>query len=361
MNAKAFLAAVLVLAGSAAPAAEPSFERDVAPFLKQHCIACHGPEKSKGDVRLDGPKPNLVDGKQAETWQSVKRMMAQGEMPPAGKPRPRADELIAVMAWIDDAAARAATVIRGGIGRRALRRLTAREYVNTVQDLLGLSFPHATLDLAARLPSDALANNFSNDSNVQVMQTLQLRRSLDLVEDLLAVALPEEGAIKPLRYEVDLRQLAGDKLAAFAALPEAERQKLRGPAIQNIVLASPLPGGEPARLSVRGAGNGPLAAEHLDGKRGLLLEPNPITIGVNQNAISVLLPFVPDRGVLRLRVRAAALIEHDESTPIQRLSLGGPQGPGNVAYPIALVNVTAPADAPREYVLDVPLALTDGD
>jgi len=30
-----------------------SFQKHVAPFLKQHCVSCHGAEKPKGGVRLD--------------------------------------------------------------------------------------------------------------------------------------------------------------------------------------------------------------------------------------------------------------------------------------------------------------------
>src|SRR5438045_1845713 len=29
------------------------FEKEIRPVLAEHCIQCHGPEKQKGDVRLD--------------------------------------------------------------------------------------------------------------------------------------------------------------------------------------------------------------------------------------------------------------------------------------------------------------------
>jgi hypothetical protein len=342
---------------------ENAFVVKVQPFLKQHCLSCHGAEKPKSDVRLDGPMPNLVDPKVAERWLAVKRIIAQGDMPPEGRPRPLADEIIPVLEWIDAANARAAAISRGGIGRRALRRLTRHEYVNTLHDALGLSFPHALLDLTSRLPNDAIAGGFSNDSNLQVTQTLLLRRSLDLAEDLLAVALPDEETIKPLRYEVDLRQVVGDAMSVFAKKSEAEQTKLRGPLIQNILVPSKLAKGVPAKLNIRGDKPQPfnISAEHLDPKRGLMLEPNPITIGVNKNALSLVLPFVPDRGVLRLRAKAAAVIEHDDSVPILRLSLGGPLAPGNAAYPIAEVPVTAAPDSPQDYVLEVPLLLVACD
>ncbi|MGE3174174.1 MAG: c-type cytochrome domain-containing protein [Planctomycetota bacterium] len=43
-------------AASAVLAQEPAstrFEADVAPLLQRHCVRCHGPDKQKGDLRLD--------------------------------------------------------------------------------------------------------------------------------------------------------------------------------------------------------------------------------------------------------------------------------------------------------------------
>lgn len=352
-------AAFLILAVGSVHAEPSLFDRDVAPVLKKHCVSCHGAEKPKGGVRFDGPAPDLTDLKVSEKWLLARRLLAQGEMPPEGKPRPTADELLAAMNWIEDAAARAAVITRGGVGRRALRRLTNREYVATLHDTLGLSFPHFIGDLSARLPSDASSNTFSNDSNAQVMQALLLRRSLALVEDLLDVALPPEGTVKPFRYDVDMRSIVAEKHRAFTALPDAARKGQRGPAIQNVVFPAHAKGGDPAKLGVQGGPNSPLAVEHLDPARGLMLEPNPILIGVNRNAVTLTLPFVPEGGVLRLRIRAAAVMEHDDSAPVLRLSFGGPQGPGNVAYPVAQVTVTAAES--KEYVLEVPVLLAECD
>jgi hypothetical protein len=359
---RSIIAAAIVILTVGAPSRaddRADYDRAVKPLLVKHCVACHGGEKPKGGVRFDGPAPDLTDPKVTEKWLLARRMLAQGEMPPEGKPRPTADELLAVMNWIEDAAARAAVAARGGVGRRALRRLTNREYVATLHDLLGLSFPHATGDLGTRLPSDAIANTFSNDSNSQVTQALLLRRSLDLAEDLLAVALPAEGTVKPFRYDVDLRSVVAEKLRAFLAMPEANRKGQRGPGIGNVVIPAHAKGGDPAKLGVQGGPNSPLAVEHLDPVRGLMLEPNPILIGVNRNAVTLAVPFVPEGGVLRVRVRAAAVMDHDDSAPVLRLSFGGPQGPGNVAYPVAQVTVTATET--KEYVLEVPLVLAECD
>ena len=52
---KPFLPVTLVLLLSATGwAAEPvEYTRDVKPLFAKYCIGCHGPDKQKGDLRLD--------------------------------------------------------------------------------------------------------------------------------------------------------------------------------------------------------------------------------------------------------------------------------------------------------------------
>src|SRR6187551_3535420 len=60
MAASGWLAIALLLACSAGrgvaapdPAGPLEYARDVRPLLEKHCVKCHGPEKQKGDLRLD--------------------------------------------------------------------------------------------------------------------------------------------------------------------------------------------------------------------------------------------------------------------------------------------------------------------
>jgi uncharacterized membrane protein len=91
----------------------PAFSGIVRPVLQQNCFSCHGPEKSKGRLRLDsleavtkGGKsgPVIVAGKAAES-ELMKRMRLpvtdDDHMPPNGKPQPSSDELALVQWWID--------------------------------------------------------------------------------------------------------------------------------------------------------------------------------------------------------------------------------------------------------------------
>ena len=67
MPRPAFLLALLAAPAVAAdlpPAAgrRVEFDRDVRPLLVKHCLACHGPDKQRGGLRLDRKADALKGG-----------------------------------------------------------------------------------------------------------------------------------------------------------------------------------------------------------------------------------------------------------------------------------------------------------
>jgi uncharacterized membrane protein/YHS domain-containing protein len=101
----------------------PAFTGVIQPVLQKDCVACHGPEKAKGDLRLDslqallkGSKngPVVVPGKSA-TSELFTRLNLPPEsddhMPPDGKPQP-SEEDIALLQWWLDAGAPADKLVR---------------------------------------------------------------------------------------------------------------------------------------------------------------------------------------------------------------------------------------------------------
>ena len=100
---------------------------DLRPFLKAHCIECHGPEKEKGDVRLDG----VID---EETLASVFDVIDVRDMPPKkATSHPSDDER---QQTLDLLGAHLAASAERPL---ALRRLNRAEYENTIHDLLGIT------------------------------------------------------------------------------------------------------------------------------------------------------------------------------------------------------------------------------
>ena len=84
-----FLTACLGLAG-AARGAEP-FET----FLTKHCVSCHGPDKTKGDLRIDKLSRDFKLGGDTHHWAEVMEQVNSGEMPPKKEKRPTQEEIAA--------------------------------------------------------------------------------------------------------------------------------------------------------------------------------------------------------------------------------------------------------------------------
>ncbi len=88
----------------------------IEPIFKENCVTCHGPDKSKGKLRLDSfaaalkggdGGPEIVPGKSGKS-ELMRRVSLPVEdddhMPPDGKPQPSADDLALLQWWIDSGA-----------------------------------------------------------------------------------------------------------------------------------------------------------------------------------------------------------------------------------------------------------------
>ncbi len=105
--------AAALAAAKEGSAAETSFYAErVAPILDQHCVACHGPEKVKGKLRVDtfahllkGGSDGVVvkagDAKGSELFRRITLPKDDEEVMPAdGKPLLSANEIKVLELWI---------------------------------------------------------------------------------------------------------------------------------------------------------------------------------------------------------------------------------------------------------------------
>lgn len=105
----------LVLLGTAAgavpvAAADPSFTKDVQPFVQKYCTECHNAQKAKAGVVLDSFDAMLKAGKKGAPVvpgkpekSSLYLTMTGGgkQMPPRKFPdKPTKDEIAVIKAWI---------------------------------------------------------------------------------------------------------------------------------------------------------------------------------------------------------------------------------------------------------------------
>jgi uncharacterized membrane protein len=113
---------------------QPVFAGIIEPILRQHCVACHGAEKQKADLRLDTFEALLRGGQNGPVIQAgratdsplIQRLLvpleADGRMPPEDQPQPTAEE-IAVLQWWVNAGAPANEKIQELKSKPELRRL----------------------------------------------------------------------------------------------------------------------------------------------------------------------------------------------------------------------------------------------
>ena len=157
-------------------------------FFVQHCEKCHSGTKPKGDFDLKSLAPDFSDKKARSHWLAVLDQLQSGDMPPEDKPRPAADDLKAVMEWIQQSATKAKTQNGEKPGRVVMRRLNRAEYANTVRDLLGVE-----VDLADLLPPDTSTNGFDNNAESLHTSSYLLRSYLDAADRVLDEAIVNES------------------------------------------------------------------------------------------------------------------------------------------------------------------------
>ncbi len=201
------------------------FESRVEPFFKKHCVKCHGPARSKGNITVHTLDGDLSSGEELERWESILDMLESGEMPPIDEPQPNKTDADAVIRWIDSKM-RDALDARPLAGKDAgtsrdsravVRRLTNAEYQNTLRDLIGFE-----LDVIDDLPKDPVKPyEFNNTGELMRIGPEQFDRYLEVARRAMASAIvaPSKPDVHRTRREwlkhgLD-RGLALDEVGVF--------------------------------------------------------------------------------------------------------------------------------------------------
>ena len=165
-----------------------AFESTVAPFLKNHCQKCHGPDKQKSDRRFDQLVFPVTNDEQLADYQDILDQLNLGEMPPEDEPRPHPEQIKKVVTWLTGAIADAHSKRRGTGGETVLRRLNRREYRNTVGDLLHLNLD--AFDPTEGFPSDKKVHHLDNQGHALVTSGFLLDQYLKAADLVIEKALP---------------------------------------------------------------------------------------------------------------------------------------------------------------------------
>ncbi|MCE9603719.1 MAG: DUF1592 domain-containing protein [Planctomycetia bacterium] len=182
-----------------------SLETLIRPYLAQHCLRCHGPEKQEGKLRLDTLAVNFGASESARHWIEVMDRINVGEMPPEKEPRPEAHQSRAVAVWLAAELRHAARQSLSHGGRVVLRRMNRTEYANTIRDLLDLNFLPGESPLEF-LPPDGTAEGFDKVGAALMLDPSLLEKYFEVAARIAGQAIvdgPPTVATHKKRFEFE--------------------------------------------------------------------------------------------------------------------------------------------------------------
>jgi len=156
-------------------------------FLEKHCVRCHGPEKKKGELRIDHISRDFKSGVDTHNWAEVIEQVNSGAMPPKNEKRPTQDEIAAFITKLDS------RIKEGRAARMATRpavahyRLSRKEYQSTVYDLLGVRYDPAK---PGELNEDTLWHGFERIGSELSLSPSHVDRYYRAAELVLDRAFP---------------------------------------------------------------------------------------------------------------------------------------------------------------------------
>ncbi|MEO2019303.1 MAG: c-type cytochrome domain-containing protein, partial [Fuerstiella sp.] len=152
-------------------------------FFLQYCLKCHGPQKHKGDVRLDQIGSG-VTGDNHKLWENVVHNIQRGEMPPEDGTQPSRRHRQAFLK-------QALSMLErhnddNQTGKDPLLRLTNQQIAHSLQDLLGTATHIA--DRLIRDPVDKHGFSMQNDLDLSGSHLLLYA---DLLDEMLQGVFPD--------------------------------------------------------------------------------------------------------------------------------------------------------------------------
>ena len=348
-----------------------TFQKLIQPVLAKACFECHGPDKQKGELRIDTLNADLFAGNDVDWWLEVLAVLTNGEMPPEDEVELADGDRTRVIEWLAAEIQIASTTRRATIKHSSFRRMTRYEYNYALQDLLGLPF-----DFAEDLPPDPTSKDgFQNSSEVLHVSGMQFRAYLDASRRALrlatitgeqpemlhwGVSMPAAAAVEWAKQDQQLANLRKKHKDDSKKLEvELARQAERFSKRPNGVFYKDLKSGRMARQSW-GYNGAKFAWKPAKKRPEVPAQLEQIAVVPQRKALVVELGNqLPERGMLRVRVRASRESrEHDGAPSLQLMFGWQASNDSSSSYVIGkeeLVVAAAPGAA-QFYEWQVPLS-----
>lgn len=346
------------------------FHESVEPILNRSCLACHGPEKSEGRLRIDQLNPDLLADTNVEKWREVFDAVGKSEMPPKDQVEHTLTdaERGMIIDWLSDELNKASVVRRGKQEHSSFRRLTKYEYNYALQDLLGL--PHS---LANSLPPEtASEDGFKNSSDLLQMSVMQFEAYREIGLKALKRATVSGERPQAVTYILSMKEEMDKAIANLDAnnpdqtkkpskRPRNQLQLLNRDTGESIPFAGskvmprtdPLPGQGSSDQPSGSAAN--TTAAPLSGSNAsvvlVLPRSNELKLDLDR--------FLPDDGIMRVNIRASrSTMNPNEYASLRLVFSAHTSNNANFSEVISEQDllVTAPAEQPQFYHFDISLS-----
>ena len=166
--------------------ADETLHKTAVQVLQQKCADCHSNDYQEGRLNVESMVTELPLVRNRELWRNVIARLENREMPPEGSDMPTQQEYELMLDWLEKEVNQFDYSAVDDPGFEPLRRLTHRQYDNTVRDLLGVDFRPTD-----RFPSELIgASGFENSANTLFLQSSLMERYIGAAERLIDLALP---------------------------------------------------------------------------------------------------------------------------------------------------------------------------
>jgi len=145
-----------IFATAALPGAEDS-GKTVEKFLSRYCLECHDADTKKGDRSFEKFTLPLKTLPEVIEARDIIDQLTLREMPPKKADQPTDEERLAAIRALRAGTAAAQASLQSTGSRTVLRRLSNREYENTLTTLFGRRVD--TLGLTAEFPKEKTARH----------------------------------------------------------------------------------------------------------------------------------------------------------------------------------------------------------
>ncbi|MBP87568.1 MAG: hypothetical protein CMJ64_12725 [Planctomycetaceae bacterium] len=327
------------------------FQKSAGPMLNKSCLACHGPEKSEGRLRVDTLNPDLLAGPDVERWREVYNVLSNSEMPPEDEPQYALADANRgnIVDWLSDELNKASVIRRNKKEHSSFRRLTKYEYNYALQDLLGL--PYA---LANKLPPEtASEDGFKNSSELLQMSALQFETYREIGLKALQRATASGERPKAVTYIVSMQKemntaASGKNAKTFEKNDKIYRNNKNRQHLFNRETGKGIhfSSGKSMPQPEAAAGQTPAVSPVV------LVLPRSNELKLNLDR------FLPDEGIMRVRMRAGrSTMNPDEYASLRLVFSAHTSNNANFSQVISErdIPVTASADNPQFIHFDIPL------